>query len=136
MITRVALRNFKAFQDAEINLSSLNLFTGLNGMGKSTFIQSLLLLRQSENRSPYESKGLILKGGKNGLIDIGKGKDAYNINATSDFIQFEIDVDYKPYIDTSYQYIAQTEVLPQIESRVSHYLLPKEMKPALFNDRF
>jgi predicted ATPase len=109
MITRIAINNFKAFREAEINLNYLNLFTGLNGTGKSTFIQSLLLLRQSELEGSTLLGGLKLKGD---LIDIGKGKDAYSINATSDFIKFEIDEDYENVIDVSYEYIAETDVLP------------------------
>lgn len=45
MITSIFLKNFKAFSDVEINLSPLTLFCGKNGMGKSSLIQSLLILR-------------------------------------------------------------------------------------------
>ncbi|GAB3349596.1 hypothetical protein GCM10027566_06000 [Arachidicoccus ginsenosidivorans] len=87
MITRIRLQNFKAFKDAEINLTNLNLFTGLNGMGKFSFLQSLLLLRQSEPNFIPAIKGLVLKGE---IIDLGKGKDIYHINAENDFIKFEL----------------------------------------------
>lgn len=47
MIKKLLLENFKCFKHLEIELKRLNFLTGLNGMGKSTIIQALLLLRQS-----------------------------------------------------------------------------------------
>ena len=44
MLTRLRLINFKCFEDEDINLKPLTLLSGLNGMGKSTVLQSLLLL--------------------------------------------------------------------------------------------
>ncbi|MCK9411710.1 MAG: DUF3696 domain-containing protein [Prolixibacteraceae bacterium] len=109
MITRIRIQNFKAFKEAEINLTNLNLFTGMNGMGKSTFIQSLLLLRQSDANFIPELKGLQLKGN---LIDIGKGKDAHCIHADTNTISFEIDEDYKEIVNVTYNFIAESDILP------------------------
>lgn len=109
MITRVAIKNFKAFREAEINLTSLNLFTGLNGMGKSSFIQSLLLLRQSQIHIPGSFEGLSLKGE---LVDIGKGKDVYSIHANSDLISIDMDYNYHPYITSAFNFVAEIDVLP------------------------
>jgi hypothetical protein BACCOPRO_00147 len=48
MITTLSLQNFKCFQVLEnISFGKVNLFTGSNGRGKSTILQSLLLLAQS-----------------------------------------------------------------------------------------
>jgi len=47
MIKKIYIKNFKALKTVDIELSNINIFTGLNGMGKSTMIQALLLLRQS-----------------------------------------------------------------------------------------
>ena len=41
MIKEIRLRNFKAFEDETFNIKPLTLITGVNGMGKSTLIQSL-----------------------------------------------------------------------------------------------
>lgn len=43
----IVLTRFKCFSQQEIALRPATVFTGLNGMGKSSVIQSLLLLRQS-----------------------------------------------------------------------------------------
>lgn len=134
MITRIAINNFKAFREAEINVNRLNLFTGLNGMGKSTFIQSLLLLRQSDAHLIPEIKGLILKGGDEGIIDLGKGKDVYNINADSDYLKFEIDIDNKLFLDVSYDFEAESDVLPLSKDRDNYYNNPGN--PSIFNNRF
>ena len=45
MIKRLAMKNFKCFEDMGLDLKAVNILTGLNGMGKSTVLQSLLLLR-------------------------------------------------------------------------------------------
>lgn len=48
MIKKLTLENFKCFQNpTEFGLSSLNIFTGYNGRGKSSVFQALLLLGQS-----------------------------------------------------------------------------------------
>lgn len=48
MLTQVHLTNFKCFAEKRVfDLSKINLFTGLNGRGKSSVLQSILLLSQS-----------------------------------------------------------------------------------------
>lgn len=51
MLTKITLKNFKCFEEQEIPLSNLSLLTGLTGMGKSTVLQALLLLRQNFDRN-------------------------------------------------------------------------------------
>jgi predicted ATPase len=47
MIKNIRLRNFKIFEDQEFDFRGITIITGINGMGKSSVIQSLLLLKQS-----------------------------------------------------------------------------------------
>ncbi len=48
MLTQIKLTHFKCFkEETSFPLSQLNLLTGINGRGKSTLLQSLLLMRQS-----------------------------------------------------------------------------------------
>lgn len=47
MITSVHLLNFKPFANQLLEFKNLTLFSGLNSTGKSSVMQSLLLLRQS-----------------------------------------------------------------------------------------
>lgn len=45
-MTNLKIKNFKCFTDAVIELSRLSLLVGANGVGKSTVIQALLLLKK------------------------------------------------------------------------------------------
>ncbi|MCX6580996.1 MAG: DUF3696 domain-containing protein [Candidatus Aminicenantes bacterium] len=48
MITHIGLTNFKCFREETVfPLSQVTLLTGINGKGKSTVLQALLLMRQS-----------------------------------------------------------------------------------------
>lgn len=71
MIRNLKLRNFKCFENLDIDLKNVNVFTGINGMGKSTVIQSLLLLEQSKRRKDAKL-GLYLKGQ---YINLGNSQD-------------------------------------------------------------
>lgn len=45
MLNRIEARNFKSFKRLDYKCAKLNLLTGLNGAGKSSFVQLMLLLR-------------------------------------------------------------------------------------------
>ncbi|MBI5913875.1 MAG: DUF3696 domain-containing protein [Bacteroidetes bacterium] len=82
MITQLSIKNFKAHKAANLEpLGKLNVLTGLNGFGKSSVIQSLLLLRQSYLKNNVLSQGLDLNGD---LVAIGTGSDAFHKAARSD----------------------------------------------------
>jgi predicted ATPase len=49
MITNIEIKNFKSLKHVNLELRNLNILTGLNGSGKSSLIQTLLLLRQSKS---------------------------------------------------------------------------------------
>lgn len=86
MITRLKIKNFKSLKNLSIDLKNLNLLMGLNGMGKSSVIQSLLLLKQSRDIS----RGTINLN--EWCVQIGRGKDAmyqYN-NSKEEDISFEL----------------------------------------------
>lgn len=86
MIKNLTLQNFKCFLKESIDFSSLTLFSGINGAGKSTIIQLLLLLRQSHLQGRLE-KGLSLQGD---LLHVGRAKDALNEIANNDIISANI----------------------------------------------
>jgi len=75
MIQSIELKNFKCIKKKYFPLRKLNLLLGLNGTGKSSFIQSLLLLRQSDE---LKSKGrLTLNGLPNRYVNLGTSKDVF-----------------------------------------------------------
>lgn len=84
MINTVELKNFKSIKDYKFKLRNLNLMAGLNGMGKSTFIQSLLLLRQSKNLNIGELRL------NDQYVKIGQGQDAFYQYSKEDTMYFDI----------------------------------------------
>jgi len=70
MIQSIEIKNFKSIKSKYFPLRNLNVLLGLNGQGKSSFIQFLLLLRQSE-RLNY---GTLKLNGH--LVSLGSTKDA------------------------------------------------------------
>ena len=90
MINKIKLSNFKCFQSLDLNCAPLTLLCGLNGMGKSTVIQALLLLRQSFESGDLPDGRLVL-GGE--LADLGTGTDVLFEDADSDIVGFEIECD-------------------------------------------
>lgn len=73
MIGRVELRNFKCFEQQTFELAPLTLLTGLNGMGKSSVLQALLLLRQSARAGLLPLRGVLLTGE---YVTLGSAADA------------------------------------------------------------
>lgn len=61
MISLLHLKNFKAFQDQLLEFRPLTLLSGLNSTGKSSVLQSLLLLRQSYQQQLLPDTGLGFK---------------------------------------------------------------------------
>lgn len=79
MITELTLKNFKCFQQAKsFNFSKLNLLTGINGRGKSSVLQSLLLLSQSSRKNDGLAD-LILNGDH---IELGNFEDVKNSDSS------------------------------------------------------
>ena len=90
MIVQIKLQNFKCFKDAQsFPLSKVNLFTGYNGRGKSTVLQSLLLLAQSLYDNCNMRKLMV-----NGLFcNLGIFEDLVNFQSADKSIHFTIESD-------------------------------------------
>lgn len=87
MIDKIAVNNFKCFEDLELSLSNLNVLSGLNSMGKSTAIQALLLLKQSQEQDAALHH-LVLNGD---YISLGVGKDILYENSDNEQLQFRFE---------------------------------------------
>jgi predicted ATPase len=87
MLNYLGLKNFKCFVDAKLRLSPLTVLCGMNGSGKSTIIQSLLILRQSFLAGELLEGRLVL-GGEG--ADLGTGVDVLYEYADQDVISFEL----------------------------------------------
>lgn len=90
MLTKLTLTNFKCFERQELPLRNLTMLAGMNGMGKSSVIQSLLLLRQSHEQALLATSGVTLNGG---LVRIGTAQDALFTGAAEETIGIGLDFD-------------------------------------------
>jgi len=109
MLKGLVLENFKCFDEIKLKFSTVNILTGLNGMGKSTVMQSILLLGQSQ-KSIMSEQVLSLKGK---YVDLGVGQDILFEKAEKDEIGICVWTE-----DTEEQYLfgyqPETDVLPLI----------------------
>lgn len=97
MIMNMHLKNFKCFKELNVEFKNLNVFAGINSMGKSTAIQALLALRQSYEMGAI-NKGIYLNGS---LINLGTGKDILCRDADEDFIGIGLEFYFD---DSHYRY--------------------------------
>ncbi len=90
MLRNIKLIHFKCFEQLELNCKQLNLLCGLNGMGKSSVIQALLMIRQSFETGELLAGRLVLNGER---IDIGTGEDVLFEDAKRDVLGFSLESD-------------------------------------------
>ena len=86
MLQSVELTNFKCFQKQAFHFSSLTVLAGLNGMGKSSLLQSLLLLRQSNGEFGLK-QGLKLNGA---YVSLGSALDVLYEKSETDSLSIAI----------------------------------------------
>lgn len=79
MYKRLGLKNFKAFRELDLELRPLTLLSGMNGMGKSSVLQALVLLRQSylQQASLVAASGQLLLILNGSLVELGTGRDIF-----------------------------------------------------------
>lgn len=94
MIKHIGINNFKSLSALSLPLQNLNVITGINGMGKSTFIQTLLLLRQAYVPNGI-GRGIPLKGTLTG--NLGSFSDVLYRYAPVDEIRLELKTAESPY---------------------------------------
>jgi predicted ATPase len=94
MISTLHLKNFKCFEDIELPLKSFSLLAGLNGSGKSSIIQILLLLNQSFRSGDLQNGRLALSGD---MADLGTGEDILFEGADDDLISLGLSIEGGPF---------------------------------------
>jgi len=72
-INNVKIKNFKSLRDINIQLNNLTLITGINSSGKSSFIQTLLLLKQNQILFDNQVKKNLTINGE--YVELGNKKD-------------------------------------------------------------
>lgn len=87
MIKKLGIKNFKSHKDTELEFSNLTVLCGSNGIGKSSAIHALLLLRESYlNKSNFDYLDLKAKS-----CSIGTAKDAIYQFSESNELSFDIE---------------------------------------------
>lgn len=148
MIDVLKVKNFKCFENLELELSNLNVFCGINSMGKSTVIQALLLLHQAYGQNVLMD-GIYLNGTE---VSIGSGRDLlyedaqdniigislksgqneinwhYRYESEADFLMVERDSLKRDFLQkdwnlfgTDFTYIAADRLGPQTSYQKSYY---------------
>jgi predicted ATPase len=101
MITSLTVKNFKCFRESsEFAFTKLNLLTGINGRGKSSLLQALLIIAQSAGSNNLET--LTITGEK---INLGNFYDICNsetLKQDSIYFRFQSDNPEYPDIDLEY----------------------------------
>jgi predicted ATPase len=84
MLTRWTISNFKSIREPiTLDLAPLTIFSGINSSGKSTLIQSILLVAQSF-QSAVDDEALILNGQ---YIQLGRLQDVLHYGYDQEFIE-------------------------------------------------
>ena len=149
MIDFLGVKNFKSLHNIGIKLFPLNLFMGLNSMGKSSFMQILLLLRQSyysngnqlntidttsqqaeqENNNLFKLSSLKLNGD---LISLGNTKDVFYQNAgNEDILQIAINA-----MELSYAYAKSADSFYLNDDSMTSLINEPLYAMPLFSDSF
>lgn len=126
MLERIKLENFKCFDEVDIPLKTVNILAGINGMGKSTVIQSLLLLRQSFMEDELK-KGLYLNGE---YVSLGNGQDILHEKPINDKIGISLRENTRNY-EFKFEYSPDEDLQP-LEKKVKEDI----MKSSIFGNKF
>jgi len=134
MIESIEIENFKAIKSKDFPLRNLNVLLGLNGQGKSSFIQSLLLLRQS-NTVDGRAKGRLVIKGK--YVNLGNSKDVFYQYAKNERLEFNLRFNENVNIPFQYAYETDQDVLsPMKELNYGKEIKKAELLTGLFSDQF
>ncbi|WP_375561259.1 DUF3696 domain-containing protein [Bernardetia sp. OM2101] len=134
MLKEICLKNFKCFrEETTFPLSTINLLTGINGRGKSTLLQSMLLMKQSVEHNEYTNK-LILNGN---CVNLGTYEDLKNSeNALEEEVEIYFDYENKRIegtTNTKYMVSNITSEISRVEILFKYELLeePEEYRDVL-----
>ena len=97
MLGQLELSNFKCFESLKLHLGSLTLLSGTNASGKSSVLQSLVLLHQTMKENEWSTR-LTLNGKVTQLgtvtdvVDQITGKDRFGIGLIDNDTSCQLDI--------------------------------------------
>lgn len=134
MIESIEIKNFKSIKQKYFPLRNLNILMGLNGMGKSSFIQTLLALRQSNNlKSGYLSLN------SDSYVKLGNTKDVlYQYSSKNEGLMLDLKFN-KERLNFDFGYKIEADYFQakynDINDIYEHIEKIRKSEP-LFNDNF
>lgn len=135
MIHSIEIKNFKSIKSKYFPLRNLNVLLGLNGQGKSSFIQSLLILRQSADSL---KKGILQLNGNE--FEIGSTKDAlYQYTGKNESLSIALAFDNKEPFLMNFDYTIGSDVFNQVNHQKDIYgdaIAILDNKQPLFGNNF
>lgn len=131
MLKEYSIHNFKNHADTRLEFGNLTILTGINGMGKSSVLQSMLVLRESYLRTPL-MQTLSLDGES---FSIGRTAGLVNRSVTTDqnLLKISISSD-EGNVDFSYQYPVGDA--NELENKGTSLNVEVLKKISLFTDQF
>lgn len=102
MIRELKIKNFKCFLDKKIQFNQLTLFAGTNAVGKSSVIQSLLIIRQTLEKisvNPLIQHNILLNGEY--CLKLGNSSEVLSSTADNEQIELLVNVENR-YINFEY----------------------------------
>lgn len=99
MIKLIRLGNFKCFREETIPLERLTMLSGVNGAGKSSIVQALLVLRQICLQGAFSGPQVSMSGE---LVDLGRAADILFSSADEDTIWLELEAEMCPTLTTTF----------------------------------
>ena len=92
LLTNWKVRNFKSLRDVSLSLTPITVFAGANSSGKSTLIQSILLIKQTLQYAAA-SRAIALNGP---IVKLGGFDDVKNLSSSDDYIGIGWSLDVAP----------------------------------------
>ena len=117
MIHYLHIENFKSLRSVGLPLSQLNLYFGMNGMGKSSVLQALMLIRQSFWENGGKNLDVLHSNGS--LLKLGTAKDIFCQSAITDKMRIYLKYSDQIVYDCKFQYddyASDVDFLNRIES--------------------
>lgn len=88
MLDRLAVENFKAWQNLDIKFGTVTGLFGTNSSGKSSVMQFLLLLKQTKNAT---DRGLVLDfGGPDQFVNLGGFNDVIHLHRSNTQLEWKL----------------------------------------------
>jgi predicted ATPase len=118
MIRHLRIEGFKRFTDASFDFAPLVVLTGLNGAGKTSLIQALLLCRSAQDAR----HGTVPLNGGRFELDLGTAEDIHNRKSTGDIV-FSLEIRHPLTCDLEF---------PRGSPNVWRFAVPEDAPEALY----